>query len=116
MCHQTGCCGDTWFVNEVFVRATNFTVWWTTIGYSSITGSGQIFVSLKYPKSRPSPSWGWNPFIARLPNTLRRGFINHILFWTLADLERKPGGFRDYYDNHRVHVSLKGDAPAAVAR
>ena len=56
-----------------------------------------------------------HPFIERLIGTVRREFLDHILFWNAADLERKLGEFRYYYNHHRVHASLKGDTPAEVA-
>ena len=38
-----------------------------------------------------------------------------MLFWNSADLERKLGSFRDYYNESRVHSSLGGRTPAEVS-
>ncbi|MDH3279726.1 MAG: transposase [Gammaproteobacteria bacterium] len=56
-----------------------------------------------------------HPFVERLIGTIRREFLDHILFWNAVDLERKLGEFRVYYNNERVHASLGGDTPAEVA-
>ena len=56
-----------------------------------------------------------HPFIERLIGTARREFLDHILFWNAVDLQRKFSEFTDYYNQNRVHASLKGDTPAEVA-
>ncbi|MDH3281272.1 MAG: transposase [Gammaproteobacteria bacterium] len=56
-----------------------------------------------------------HPFIERLIGTIRREFLDHILFWNAVDLERKLNEFKDYYNHERVHASLVGDTPAEVA-
>ena len=56
-----------------------------------------------------------HPFVERLIGTIRRGFLDHILFWNSLDLERKLGEFQYYYNQERVHASLDGDTPAVVA-
>ena len=56
-----------------------------------------------------------HPFVERLIGTIRREFLDHILFWTSHDLERKLSEFRDYYNRHRVHSALPRDAPAGLA-
>jgi len=38
-----------------------------------------------------------HPFIERLIGTIRREFLDHILFWNAVDLERKLNEFKDYY-------------------
>jgi transposase InsO family protein len=55
-----------------------------------------------------------HPFIERLIGTLRREYLDHILFWNSVDLERKLGEFKDYYNRKRVHVSLGGLTPVEV--
>ena len=50
-----------------------------------------------------------------LIGTTRREFLDHILFWNVVDLERKLLEFQGYYNQDRVHASLRGDAPAKVA-
>lgn len=52
-----------------------------------------------------------HPFVERLIGTLRRELLDHIPFWSAADLERKLVQFRDYYNHDRVHASLDGLTP-----
>ena len=56
-----------------------------------------------------------HPFVERLIGTIRREFLDHVLFWNSLDLERKLGEFQYYYNQERVHASLDGDTPAEVA-
>jgi len=43
--------------------------------------------------------------------TVRREYLDHILFWTTADLENKLLDFRTYFNNHPAHDSLEGRTP-----
>ena len=52
-----------------------------------------------------------HPFVERLIGTLRREYLDHMLFWTSADLENKLLDFRTYYNHHRTHHSREGCAP-----
>jgi putative transposase len=52
-----------------------------------------------------------HPFVERLIGTLRREYLDHMLFWTTADLENKLLDFRTYFNNHRTHTSLEGRTP-----
>ena len=52
-----------------------------------------------------------HPFVERLIGTLRRECLDRVLFWNAADLERKLQEFKAYYNDHRVHSSLKGKTP-----
>ncbi len=56
-----------------------------------------------------------HPFVERLIGTVRREYLDHILFWNTVDLERKLNEFKDYYNLERIHASLDGDTPAEVA-
>jgi putative transposase len=56
-----------------------------------------------------------HPFVERLIGTVRREFLDHILFWSRVDLERKLNEFKDYYNHEWVRASLGGDTPAEVA-
>ena len=58
---------------------------------------------------------GSHPFIDRLIGTIRREFLDHVLFWNSADLEQKLEEFRQYYNDHRVHASLNGNTPAEAS-
>jgi hypothetical protein len=52
-----------------------------------------------------------HPFVERLIGTIRRECLDHTLFWTTVDLENKLLDFRNYFNNHRTHNSLKGRTP-----
>ena len=56
-----------------------------------------------------------HPFIERLIGTIRREYLDHVLFWNASDLERKLNTFKDYYNGHRVHASLDGKTPEQVS-
>jgi len=49
--------------------------------------------------------------VERLIGTLRREYLDRILFWTTADLENKLLDFTTYFNNHRTHTSLEGRTP-----
>src|SRR5215469_11540072 len=52
-----------------------------------------------------------HPFVERLIGTVRREYLDHMLFWTAADLENKLLDFRTYFNNHRTHTSMEGRTP-----
>ena len=54
-----------------------------------------------------------HPFVERLIGTIRREFLDQVLFWNASDLERKLANFRQYYNSYRVHTALDGDTPSA---
>src|SRR5208283_3481335 len=47
--------------------------------------------------------------------TLRREYLDRLVFWTTADLENKLLDFRTYFNNHRTHTSLEGRTPEIPA-
>jgi len=47
-----------------------------------------------------------HPFVERLIGTIRRECLDHLLFWTAADLEMKLSDFKTYYNTSRFHASL----------
>jgi transposase InsO family protein len=49
-----------------------------------------------------------HPFVERLIGTIRRELLDHVLYWTADDLERKLRWFQKYYNRHRIHASLAG--------
>ena len=57
-----------------------------------------------------------HPFVERLLGTLRREFLDHVLFWNARDLERKLADFTTYYNAARVHAGLDGHTPSGFAR
>jgi putative transposase len=52
-----------------------------------------------------------HPFVERLIGTVRRECLDHLLFWTAADLEMKLSAFKGYYNGYRVHTSLEDQTP-----
>ena len=56
-----------------------------------------------------------HPFVERLIGTIRREYLDHVLFWNAIDLERKLNDFKTYYNDERVHTSLEGHTPAETA-
>jgi putative transposase len=52
-----------------------------------------------------------HPFIERLIGTVRREYLDRILFWTRADLETRLVEFQNYYNGHRTHAALDGRLP-----
>ena len=56
-----------------------------------------------------------HPFVERLIGTLRREFLDHVLFWNARDLERKLAEFQTYYNEARDHASLEGHTPLTFA-
>jgi putative transposase len=55
-----------------------------------------------------------HPFVERLIGTVRREFLDHVLFWNARDLERKLAEFQVYYNAAHNHASLGGRTPLSV--
>ena len=55
-----------------------------------------------------------HPFVERLIGTIRREFLDHLLFWNAENLERKLEDFQHYDNRHRVPASLGGQTPTEV--
>src|ERR1700674_5879380 len=52
-----------------------------------------------------------HPFIERLIGTIRREYLDRMVFWTAADLETKSIDFQHYYNGRRTHAGLDGRLP-----
>lgn len=52
-----------------------------------------------------------HPFVERLISTVRREYLDRILFWGTADLEAKLIDFQHYYNAHRTHSRLGRPLP-----
>jgi hypothetical protein len=50
-------------------------------------------------------------FVGRAIGTMRREFLDQVLFWNACDLERKLAEFQAYYNAARLHASLEGHTP-----
>ncbi len=57
-----------------------------------------------------------HPFVERLIGTIRREFLDHVLFWNAADLETKLRTFQEFYNWHRAHSARGGDVPLSETR
>ena len=55
-----------------------------------------------------------HPFVERLIGTIRRDFLDHVLFWNSVDLESKLSAFRNYYNPERVHSGIGGATPFEI--
>ena len=56
-----------------------------------------------------------HPFVERLIGTVRREFLDQVLFWNARDLERKLTEFQVYDNEERSHASLDGHTPLTFA-
>ena len=56
-----------------------------------------------------------HPFVERLIGTIRREFLDQVLFWNARDLKRKLAEFQAYYNAARCHASLEGHTPLTFA-
>lgn len=65
-------------------------------------------------KTMPHVPWS-HPFVERLIGTVRREFLDHVLFWNASDLEHKLTEFQTYYNAARSHAALAGHAPLTFA-
>ena len=52
-----------------------------------------------------------HPFVERLIGTIRREYLDRLLFWTTDDPEMKLLNFKNYYNGHRTHAGLEGRLP-----
>ena len=52
-----------------------------------------------------------HPFVARLIGTIRREYLDHVIFWNSLVLERTLCEFRNYDNHHRTHSALSGQSP-----
>ena len=50
----------------------------------------------------------------RLIGTVRREFLDHVVFWNTPDLDRKLADFQAYDDAARSHASLAGNTALGV--
>ena len=65
-------------------------------------------------KSVPEIPWS-NPFIERVIGTIRQEYLDRIFFWNEVDLNKKLSEFTSYYNEARVHSSLKGHTPLGLS-
>jgi putative transposase len=57
-----------------------------------------------------------HPFVERLIGTIRREFLDRVLFWNAVDLARKLKEYENYYNAYRVRRSLGGTTPAQCSK
>jgi transposase InsO family protein len=73
-----------------------------------------VAVEIEEIKSVPYVSVS-HPFVERLIGTIRREYLDQMLFWNALDLKRKLEEFLWYYNASRVHRSLARTTPAQRA-
>ena len=56
-----------------------------------------------------------HPFVERLIGTIRREYLDLVLFWNANDLVRKLDAFQQYYNTHRIHTALDGATPSEIS-
>jgi transposase InsO family protein len=54
-------------------------------------------------------------FIERLIGSIRREFLDRILFWTKTDLQNKLNIYQQYYNESRGHYALNAQTPVQKA-
>ena len=57
-----------------------------------------------------------HPFVERLIGTIRREYLDRVLFWHAMDLARQLKEYEDYYNAYRVDRSLGGHDARAMRR
>jgi putative transposase len=50
-------------------------------------------------------------FVERAIGSVRRQYLDHMLFWNKKDLSRKLEQYKAFYNETRGHLSLKGKTP-----
>jgi hypothetical protein len=55
-----------------------------------------------------------HPVVERLIGSVRREYLDRLLFWSGADLEQKLVEFQEYDNAHRTHACGSGRAPAGA--
>ena len=56
-----------------------------------------------------------HPCVERLIGTIRREFLDHVLFWNARDLERKLVDCQTYFNAARRHAAVAGNTPLSTA-
>jgi putative transposase len=52
-----------------------------------------------------------HPFVERLIGTIRREYLDQLLFWNERDLKQKLEQFKDYYNTERAYSALNRKTP-----
>lgn len=65
-------------------------------------------------RSNPYPLCQAHILVERLIGTLRREYLDRLLFWNGTDLLRKLLEYRDFYNEHRCHSGLDGKTPKSM--
>jgi putative transposase len=57
-----------------------------------------------------------HPFVERAIGSVRREYLDHILFWNETDLSRKLDQYQNFYNEIRGHLSLNSKTPRQTAK
>lgn len=57
-----------------------------------------------------------HPFVERAIGSVRREFLDQVLFWSGRDLSKKLGLYMAYYNKTRGHLSLNSRTPEQKAK
>jgi len=55
-----------------------------------------------------------HPFVERAIGTVRREFLDPVLFWNEIDLPRKLEQYQRFYNEIRGHLALNSERPCQV--
>ncbi len=56
-----------------------------------------------------------HPFVERLIGSIRREYLDHVLFWNAHDFQQKLDAYKDYYNGYRVHAALDGKTSLSLS-
>jgi transposase InsO family protein len=56
-----------------------------------------------------------HPFVERIIGTMRREYLDQLIFFGSSDLQNKLDHFQEYYNEHRCHSSLGMKTPRRMA-
>ena len=83
------------------------------MGYDRI--SMQIYQAFGIEKIKTVPYVPRSyPFVERAIGSVRREYLDHLLFWNEIDLSIKLVQYKAFYNETRGHLSLKGKTPEQV--
>ena len=85
-------------------------------------GPSQQIVNVILEMKKRNPQFGslriaiqiQHAFIERLIGSIRREYLNRLLFWNERDLQNKLNRYKKYYNIHRAHSALDAKTPSMM--